>query len=236
MTKGHRIIILLVLIFMSSCSDRTGGPGAASGPDAKDVVNQVPETSVVMDTSGVGPVVGTTSGIEVDPYASPTNDPQGDAIALLDQFKSFKLEPCDWTASKGEDPCGAVFEQQRGICGDRANAFVCRYIRYGWQARYIGIWGVSGFGRTCYASHALVEVYYDNGWHLIDPTYGGYFTNGQASTAILSMDDVLKNKYSPALKWNGAGSGLELLGFIQAHFAITYGWEEYEKIVSFMRN
>lgn len=233
---------LIYLVILLGCSPNTFNQHEQKNEVPVSQISALTLNPVTESTSGPTtppPVITPTSGPTTppDPSTSPTKDPKEDALLLLSEFSTFKLADADWSTWKQEDPCGPVFEQKQGICGDRALAFICRYMQWGWKCRYVAIWGISGFGVNCYASHANVEVWYDNKMHWMDPTYGVYFYLDEDPDNILSMYEILKNKDSPHLK--GVGWKPEYiisdLGYIKSHNAITYGNKEYKEITTFMR-
>jgi len=180
----------------------------------------------------VPPVVVSTSG----PAPEPTPpDLKSKIVSLLDEFSTFSFSPIDRTGVNGslESISHAVLAQEKGLCGEQSIAFMHVLGEDNITTRYVAVWGISGFGVSCYASHALVEAWYDDAWHLFDPTFSLYFIDIDGH--VLSMDELLAKKFSNPACIGDAAKGSELLGYVQSHFAITYGWEELYTLTSFMK-
>lgn len=64
-----------------------------------------------------------------------------------------------------------------GACGGYSNLLACLAKACGLDARVIGLYNYpSGHG------HVVCEIYYDNDWHLYDPSYGSYYTTTPENT------------------------------------------------------
>ncbi len=97
---------------------------------------------------------------------------------------SLRLENNSGTATK-------ILTEGHAICGGMSISFQALVRMTGIPARYIGIFGVVHQG-----SHALAEVYYDDQWHLFDPTYGLLFYSNPAYDQmghIASFAEVLSS-------------------------------------------
>jgi hypothetical protein len=231
------LLFVFLIILMIGCTNNSSNKNYVPTFEGSAVVSTtgiVPP--VVVSTIGPipPPVIVSTMGVSHDTTKIViTGNARQDALLLFDYFKTFGRNDVVYESYKQEDSCGPVFEQKTGYCGSRCLAFNCRYQKWGYTSRYIAMWGLNT-GGSCYANHALVECWWDEKWHLIDPTYLLYFTLGN-SDDILSMEEILANKYSKDLRvvgdtWHPG----EVLGFIQSHYAITYGWDEYLEIVKFL--
>ena len=221
------IIITMILgITLTACSSKSAQPQKVP----PGLTPNEPDNAVTTDTTGpVPPTTASTTGLVVI-------NPKDDIVALLDKFKSIQIAPLNPrpTIDSTEEIARLVFEQNRGLYDDRVSAAIYSLQEKNYPAWFIGIWGISGFGVNCYRSYALAEVWYDNKWHMIDPNFIGYFYLSTKPNDILSLNEVLVNRYSKNLMWSGnISEGLELLGFIQAHFAITYGDDERRDMLVF---
>ncbi len=68
-----------------------------------------------------------------------------------------------------------IIKEGYGICGAISTVFrtLCR--RSGLPARYIGAF----YLRPGQGGHAISEVHYDGGWHLLDPTFGLFYYSSE---------------------------------------------------------
>ncbi len=85
-----------------------------------------------------------------------------------------------------------ILQDGFAICGGINISFYTLVRMAGIPARYVSIMGVGYFG-----SHAFTEVFYDDHWHLFDPTFGTFFYsnktyNGQGY--VPSFSNLLENQ------------------------------------------
>lgn len=85
----------------------------------------------------------------------------------------------------GFDP-NDILAAQAGICGQAANVFAGIVSAFGFPVRSVQFYYDDPGGIP--DVHVTVEVYYDGGWHMFDPTYGQFWT--ASSGAVLSIADV----------------------------------------------
>jgi len=77
------------------------------------------------------------------------------------------------------------------ICGGKAYVFRILMRKLGLASRYIGVHYIPGQG-----GHDMAEVYYNQSWHLFDPTFGLFVYSQKTYNQkgkILSMDDLRSN-------------------------------------------
>jgi hypothetical protein len=83
-----------------------------------------------------------------------------------------------------------IIERGSRYCGSLALAMATIIEAGGYRARWVDLIDKT----TDPTSHVAVEVYYESGWHLYDPTYGVFFTNsggGVASYSEVRVDTSL---------------------------------------------
>ncbi|HEU5477517.1 MAG TPA: transglutaminase domain-containing protein [Gaiellaceae bacterium] len=85
----------------------------------------------------------------------------------------------------------AVLAAQAGICGDAALTYAAIVKRFGFQVRSAQFFYTDPPPWSTPDSHIAVEVFYDGGWHLFDPTFGTYYQD--AGENVLSITDVRAN-------------------------------------------
>jgi hypothetical protein len=221
-------VALCIIGLLTSCSPTTH-------PDLQPV-NVMPPSAEVATSGPTPPPVGedTTGPIATE------FDPQQFAIDTMNYIMTFEMarpdkidkSPYDYDAMAND-----CLSQKKGICGDRAIAMIMTMRRNNpsLPARIVGIFGLSGFGVECHASHACMEVYYSGSWHFFDPTFGVYFTS--ASGRVIPFDEVIKNAYTPEILTRGYGPASNrslIVGFAQSHYGLVYGEEEYKEFTKYL--
>lgn len=108
------------------------------------------------------------------------------AIAIM-QYISSALE----LKSNGGSTT-KILKDGYAICGGMSHAFriLCR--KMGIPSRYIGAFNL----RPLMGSHAIAEVFYNNQWHLMDPTFGMFYYSRPAYDGeghIPSFHDIVLN-------------------------------------------
>lgn len=63
-----------------------------------------------------------------------------------------------------------ILKQGYAICGGRVVVFEALANQVGIPTRKVNIFGIVGQG-----GHSLIEAYWDNRWHVLDPTFGVFF-------------------------------------------------------------
>ena len=121
-----------------------------------------------------------------------------------------------------------MLEQGKALCAGRV--ILMRHMLKKYKTRYVGMFGLSGFGVPCYAGHSMCEIWWDNKWHLFDPSYGVYWTNGGD---ILSMQDLLRGSPYTMV---GGNSDIEqqMQGFLDKHLMVVYGEDERQQAQKMM--
>lgn len=72
-----------------------------------------------------------------------------------------------------------------GFCNSAAANFVYLAQHYGFPARVVKLEG-----------HVVAEIFYENGWHMFDPSYARYILNDYGSVAsILEVNALAKNNF-----------------------------------------
>ncbi len=111
------------------------------------------------------------------PVVAPLLDP-----ALSEEQRAIAIAA--WVAGNStNEPAArdAPVPPIRGLCGQRASAFVELARRAGLQAVRLD------FSRFGASAHSAALVSYDGGWHYFDVTYAGYFRTGGR---ILSFAEI----------------------------------------------
>ena len=137
------------------------------------------------------------SRIKINDYAKSSMD---DLLAYVGNEGSTKEQAIRWTEymynnrkwgsrlmanSEFSNPLLFFVNGGYGICSDFARAMAIGLTRQNVRARIVHIGGV----------HAVTEVWYDEAWHMFDPSEGVYFVD--VAGTILSVDQLLKNpKYT----------------------------------------
>jgi Transglutaminase-like superfamily len=80
----------------------------------------------------------------------------------------------------------SILGAQAGICGHAALTFAAIIKRLGFPVRSVQFYYSTPQGDP--DSHIADEVYYDDGWHFFDPTFGTFWTD--AAGQVLSISDV----------------------------------------------
>lgn len=95
------------------------------------------------------------------------------------------------------EPASAILANALSSCGGYS-LVMCELARVaGLPARYLGLFGIPSVG-----SHALVEVHFDDRWHLFDPTFGVFFYSGtrwDGTGRVLSASDIIASRERPTL-------------------------------------
>jgi len=103
----------------------------------------------------------------------------------------IELGPAGTETSAGYIRC------QRASCGGFGNVFADLTRTACIPARYFGLFGLINAG-----SHALAEAYYDNSWHLFDPTFGLFFYSNSdydRQGHVLSGREIVSSKEPPTI-------------------------------------
>ncbi len=79
-------------------------------------------------------------------------------------------------------------EGRKIFCGDYTLLYISLCHSVNLPARHISIWGNSTVGAS---SHAIVEVYIDGKWVVMDPTFDVHFMIGEELTSALDIHDYL---------------------------------------------
>lgn len=75
-----------------------------------------------------------------------------------------------------------ILEEKKGLCGDYAIMLSAFLATQGIKTRIIGIYNYAN------SAHAAVGVYYNDSWHMYDPTYNAYWVD--ANGDVLSFYDL----------------------------------------------
>jgi hypothetical protein len=82
-----------------------------------------------------------------------------------------------------------ALSMQAGICGHAAHTMMAILSRVGVRSRQVQMYYSTPRARQ--NGHVAVEVYYDDGWRYLDPTWGSmYVQPGAAPTALLSAHAI----------------------------------------------
>ena len=76
-----------------------------------------------------------------------------------------------------------VIEDGHGACGNYAGVLRYHLKKKDYQTRFVTLYIEDGVG------HTMLEVYYDNEWHLLDPSFDTYWENQDGT--IASMVDIM---------------------------------------------
>ena len=89
--------------------------------------------------------------------------------SLIDAFADWisKNFTYDIAASDASTTAQQSFEQRRGVCRDYAHALISMARTIGIPARYASVYSPDVNPMDF---HAVVEIYLENGWHMVDPT------------------------------------------------------------------
>jgi hypothetical protein len=82
----------------------------------------------------------------------------------------------------------AILGGQAGICGHAALTFAAIVKRLGYPVRSVQFWYTDPPPYNTPDSHVADEVYYDDGWHFFDPTFGNFWTDTNGH--VLSIGEV----------------------------------------------
>jgi hypothetical protein len=228
-----KITLFVLIVLVMGCSQGTAhkvGDNKIAAPI------ESPSTETTVSTGGVTPATENTAGeIIVTEF-----DPQQFAVDALNYIMTFKMltpENIDQSPYAYDAIANDCLNQKSGICGDRAIAMIMLMRRNtpSLPARIVGIFGLSGFGVQCHATHACMEVYYSESWHFFDPTFGVYFPS--ASGRVMSFDEVIHNAYAPETLTRAIGTDSNkslVLGFAQSHYGLVYGEEEYNEFTKYL--
>jgi len=110
---------------------------------------------------------------------------------LSDEEKAIEIERFITAYLKQKNNIGnasKILKEGHAICGGKAYAFRILARKMQIPARYVGLYYTPNQG-----GHDLTEVYYDNSWHLFDPTYGIFVYSNPAydkKGRILSMQEL----------------------------------------------
>ncbi|MCI0708113.1 MAG: transglutaminase-like domain-containing protein [Ignavibacteriae bacterium] len=122
---------------------------------------------------------------------------------VSDEEKSIRIFQYVATSMRLKNNNGtatSMLKQGYAFCFGKSKAFttLCRVA--GMPSRQVSFMNISKL-----SSHVLSEVFYDNAWHLFDPTYGIFFYSRpqyDRQGAVLSFHDLIEN----------AESGFPILG------------------------
>jgi hypothetical protein len=155
-----------------------GAPGGRSGRAAR---------ALLLVALGAGAACGGP-----EPAAPPPQPSQAErawpAVAprllpgMSDEAKAVAIAA--WVAAhSSNEPAGpdAPVPPIRGLCGQRAGAFVELARRAGLRAARLD------FARFGSSAHSAAQAWYDGGWHYFDVTYAGYFRVGGR---ILAFEEI----------------------------------------------
>lgn len=80
--------------------------------------------------------------------------------------------------------------QRTAECGGSSIVLQLAARRLGYATRGVGFFGV-----PIQLGHTAVEVYWDDGWHFLDPSFGAFFTDdGTLGGEILDIESVLRHR------------------------------------------
>jgi len=124
--------------------------------------------------------------------------PQGTYL-LSDEQKAIEIERFMVTYFKNERTKSSgnatdFIKEGKSICGGKSYVFRILLRKLNIPARYIGLFYAPSQG-----GHVLAEVYYQDSWHLFDPTFGIFVYSESTYNHkgyILSMDELRKDPKS----------------------------------------
>lgn len=140
------------------------------------------------------------------------NDPEGDAVpALID---ALIAEALDGVAADADPKTRMLhltwhihahftsgtpvpsystrraLEQRTAECGGSSIILQMAARRLGFATRGVGFFGV-----PIQSAHTAVEVYWGDGWHYLDPSFGAFFTDdGTLEGQVLDIETVLRHR------------------------------------------
>jgi hypothetical protein len=111
------------------------------------------------------------------------NFPQEDQVLGILRFIGSFLK------SENNFGCATkIIQEGHAICGGKVISYSALSRKVGLPTRIVNMFGLVNQG-----GHSVIEVYYDNAWHLVDPTYGIFFysqPDHDSNGHILSMKEL----------------------------------------------
>ncbi|ADU91938.1 transglutaminase domain-containing protein [Taylorella equigenitalis] len=117
------------------------------------------------------------------------------AVVFMDFIGGFKIG----MVKGGSDPRYSV-QERIGACGSFTKVFISLMAANGIPSRAVGLYNFPKDN-----GHVVAEVYYDNKWHMYDPTYNLYFTNEPSNLVnppVLSFEEIKNNTPSDMVLHN----------------------------------
>lgn len=124
-------------------------------------------------------------GRTVDNIVKPKDSPQAKTLKISEYVSSKICNGEDTNLFYGEDQIAmSAFANRAGFCASKAQLMKKMLYLVGIPARLFNIYNFGKPGN----GHTVLQVWFENQWHFIDPTLGGYFQD--PSGHILSWQEL----------------------------------------------
>lgn len=104
-------------------------------------------------------------------------------------YVQSRLSPAIYASIGGSDDLGTAFRRQAGLCGDIVEAFIQILQRASVRALPVQFFYTVDGERQ---SHVAAQVWWGDGWHYVDPTWGVLF---ERHHRVLDIEHVLALKH-----------------------------------------
>lgn len=94
---------------------------------------------------------------------------------------------------KTMDP-NRILTNGAALCSQVAHVLVATARKLGFKARRLGIYKIAAIKHPTltHSNHAMAEIYYDDAWHLFDPTSGAYYTHDGSVMSYAQIQSASK--------------------------------------------
>ena len=117
-----------------------------------------------------------------------------DAVPVLASSALYAYAVNSDLGFKPPENLGQVLETNRGLCGNAAELFQAVLNKLGLETRIVQFWWRDDDGNAL--NHIAVEVAWNGGWHLYDPTFGAYFVaKANEEAGALATDAARRVEY-----------------------------------------
>jgi hypothetical protein len=143
-----------------------------------------------------------------------------DAVPVLASSALYSYAASSDLGFKPPENLAQVLETNRGVCGNAAELFQTVLNKLGLETRFVQFWWRDDDGNA--VNHIAVEVAWNGGWHLYDPTFGAYFVaKANDEAEALATDAARRVEYVPVVNRNNTNyrnwklAGLEPFDYLK---------------------